>query len=73
MSKLTVRELLDQLTEKPESQCYVQLLRPAITNISRSKGKATKVTFVTNQMDPADAITGKGKFGFVVWVDASRL
>jgi len=68
-----IKELLDELAKKPEEQCYVQQLAPAITHVTRGKRGPTKVTFVTEQTSPGDVIHRTGKVGFVVWIARDRL
>jgi len=69
----SIQDLLDGLAQKPEAQCYVQRLQPAVTNITRGKKGPTKVTFVTEQTSPGEFIARTGKVGFVVWVARERL
>lgn len=75
MSAPSIQDLLDALAHKPESQCYVQQLAEAITNIQVSARRVgmSKISFVSNQLSPSEFMANTGKVGFVVWVARDRL
>jgi hypothetical protein len=70
---VNIKDLIDELAQKPVEQCYVQLLQPAIVNVATARRGLNKVTFVTDQLTPTDVINNTGKVGFVVWVAKDRL
>lgn len=67
--------LLDLIKHVGEENIRVQPLAGCITNATRgAKSKATKITFVTNEITPNDLLfEGKNRIGLILWIEKERL
>ncbi|MGL5280631.1 MAG: hypothetical protein ACRC8W_02615 [Plesiomonas shigelloides] len=50
-----------------------QNLTDAMEKITKTKGGASRIQFLTEAITPNDVMSGSGKAGIVVWVDKERL
>lgn len=60
---------VDLLTEIGDENLNYQVIHQCMTGITKKKGGASEVKFLTDAITPNEVLSNNGKIGIIVWVD----